>query len=313
MNETALPDKLVLPDGGHCPDCGSSLERVHRDAIDRWVSLFRSVHRYRCTDPACGWEGLLGREDVAAPRPGRAAIWAGRLLWFVVGAAAALGGVQGWRAYERSKAHANPVIWGPGGASAQARAAPAGKDFPGVPLPSADERVVRNRSPLNLRRSCAWGVPGGNPYRGTVEQALLAAQLPLDVVRQISEMAERGWIHDQVEISRAGIRTVNGRRDFGTSMRAMGFGNTLCFDTRVNFPAGHVEYANYYEAQDSQGRTYSVMVPYVCQNVAVLGERAEEEENGKHVAEPATWSTVALGLGLVGWVRWRGRRGSRSA
>ncbi len=193
------------------------------------------------------------------------------------------------------------------GEEARARAAPAGEDHAGAELPAQDARVVANRTPLVLRHSCAWGVPGGNPYRGTVAQALTAAGLPPEVVRTISDMAERGWVTDQVEIANSGIRTVDGRRELGGTIRAMGFGNTLCFNTRVNFQPGHVEYAALYEATDNRQRTYRVMVPYVCQNVSVLGQRGEVEDTPK-LPEPPGWALVGLALGLAHLVRRRALR-----
>jgi hypothetical protein len=144
----------------------------------------------------------------------------------------------------------------------------------GRELPSADDRVGNNATPLQLRSSCLWGVPGRTPYRGTVEQALTAARLPPDVVRRIADMARAGT-NDRVEITRAGIRSTDGQRTYPAHIPAMGFGNTLCFDTVVNFQPGHVEYAALYETADQAGRTYSVMVPFVCGNVSVLGARGD--------------------------------------
>lgn len=298
-----------MPDGRHCPACGGALERVHRDALDRFVSLFRRVHRYRCIDPACGWLGVLGRDVAGAPPT---AAWRKPLVWFLIGASCALAGVQVVRMVQRAeheaaRAHAAQQR----GVEAQSRAAPPGRDFPGVPLPAADYRVLANPSPLHLRHSCAWGVPGGNPYRGTIEQALSAARLPPEVVRQVADMATRGWVYDKVEISRTGIRTVNGSREFGTSIRAMAFGDTLCFNTRVNFAPGHVEYADLYQANDSRGQTYVVMVPYVCQNASVLGEREEIIDGNGTVPAPATASLVLLALGLLTGLRWRRGRAGR--
>lgn len=299
---------LTLPDGGHCPACGGPLERTHRHLPDRVISLFRTVHRYRCLDMHCGWTGLLGRDHPSAPASRR---WPMAASWFLLGAACALAGVQGVRMLRQHQADAArarlPVV---SGAEAQSRATPAGQDFDGAPLPATDDRLRSNPSPLRLRQSCAWGVPGGNPYRGTVAQALAAAQLPAKVVREISEMAQRGWTHGQVVISREGIRTTDGKRDYGTTMPAMAFGDTLCFNTRVNFPAGHVEYAALYRASDDNGRTYHVMVPYVCQNATVLGER-EEVPGDFVVPEPASWSLALLGLGALAW--WRPRRRKEAA
>lgn len=286
--------------GPHCPQCGWPLAHVHRHALDRWLSLLRPAQRWHCTSPHCGWEGLLVQPDAVAP-------WRSRLLWFALGAMVAVAAAQGLRLIQRSSPPVHPTRVATGGAELQSQATPPGHDFNGEAIPSADERARTNRTPLALRNSCSWGVPGSNRYRGTVTQALQAAQLPSDVVQQIAEKAERGWAHEQVEISRNGIRTVDQRRDYGNTMLAMAFGNTLCFNTRVNFVPGHVEYASLYRASDSHGRRYTVIVPYVCQNVAVLGERAEVE-GGTEMPEPGSLATLALGLGLLGWQR---RRRSR--
>lgn len=279
-----------------CPDCGAALVRVHRHLLDRWVSVFRSVHRYRCTSRTCHWAGLLGREG----RPPPALIgWPARFLWLGIGAGLAVAAVplvpplRVWLA----GAPARPSV--EAGVEWSSQATPAGVDFAGAALPSTDARALANATPLILKRGCAWGVPGGSPYRGTVEQALSAAGLPADAVRALGEKAERGWSLGQVEISRSGIRTLDGRRHFDPDIAAMGFGHTLCFNTRVNFKPGHVEYAALYEHTDSRYRTYTVMVPYVCHNVSVLGQRGEREIPETEVAEPASWSLVLTGLGLA--------------
>ena len=43
----------------------------------------------------------------------------------------------------------------------------------------------------------------------------------------------------------------------------------------MNFALGHVEAADLYEVRDNKGRRHAVMVPDVCGNVSVLGNRAE--------------------------------------
>lgn len=47
-----------------CPVCGGALKRIRRRPVDRLVSLFRPVMRYRCTAPRCDWMGNLPK-----PRP----------------------------------------------------------------------------------------------------------------------------------------------------------------------------------------------------------------------------------------------------
>jgi len=39
-----------------CPRCGGSTRRIPRLPADRFLSVFMRVWRFRCTDPACGWE-----------------------------------------------------------------------------------------------------------------------------------------------------------------------------------------------------------------------------------------------------------------
>lgn len=298
--------------GPHCPQCGWPVAHVHRHAVDRWTGILRSTQRYRCTSPHCGWEGLLAAPPGAVPASATLR-WRSRLLWLVLGVGLALAAVQGARLMKKAAPQPHPTWVATGGAELQSQATPAGQDFAGEALPSQDERARSNATPLALRNSCSWGVPGSNRYRGTVEQALRAAQLPSDVVQEIAEKAERGWAHEQVEISRTGIRTVDQRRNYGSTMLAMAFGNTLCFNTRVNFVPGHVEYASLYRASDRQGHRYTVIVPYVCQNVAVLGERAETE-GGTEMPEPAGLALSALGLGLVAWqLRRRSLRQRRGA
>lgn len=297
----------------HCPDCGAPVERVPRKAADFVASLFRPLQRYRCTN--CSWEGLLGGVGETVAAPPRGPIWQTRVLWFLFGATVALAGVQGarmWRGKPSLPPH--PTLMPMGGAELKSQSTPPGVDFDGEPLPPKDERVVENRTPLTLRNSCSWGVPGANRYRGSVEQALVAARLPPEVVKQIAQRAERGWSTEEVAITRDGIHTIDRRRDWGNSMLAMAFGTTMCFNTRVNFAPGHVEYGTLYQAADSRGRNYTVIVPYVCQNVAVLGERAEIEgtpPNGG-APEPASLALTGLALAALAWstrrsLRQRGR------
>lgn len=43
-----------------CPVCGKyNTIRIPRRPIDRLLSLFGKVRRYRCAQPECHWEGRL--------------------------------------------------------------------------------------------------------------------------------------------------------------------------------------------------------------------------------------------------------------
>jgi len=162
------------------------------------------------------------------------------------------------------------------------RYVPSGESYDGFELAQDEVSKALASAALSVRQGCAWGVPGRSPYKGSVKEALVAARLPEEVVSKIDSMVAHGVVSDRVEIRRDSIRTVNGKRHFDTKILAMGFGQTLCFATQVNFRPGHVEVADLYDATDATGTNYAVMIPYVCGNVSVLAERAERLE-----AEPA--------------------------
>jgi hypothetical protein len=133
-------------------------------------------------------------------------------------------------------------------------------------------------APLALRRHCAWGTPGRDPYRGSVELALRSARLPEAMVQRIAADIKEHRITDRVSIGSGTIRADASGRHFDSSRLALTFGRTLCVDARVNFNKGHVERADLYEAQDGEGRVVAVMVPDVCGNVSVLSEVAEDDD-----------------------------------
>ena len=279
-----------------CPQCGQPVSRVHRHFGDRVVAVLEKVYRYRCTNPECEWEGIVSLptpQDAAAGA--HAVTWKIRATWLLIGAAMALVAVGGIKLYRSSRSPAPSV------AAANAPAplpVPAGESFDGYALPSDDVRVKGNRTDLTIRRGCAWGVPGGNPYKGTVRQALVAARLPEDVTSKIGILIERGIVSDRVVITRDSINTTSGKRRFDTTIPSMAFGKTVCFGTRVNFQPGHVEVADIYDATDATGAKVTVMVPYVCGNVSVLSERPHYYlHNGDHsVPEPAAAASLVAAL-----------------
>lgn len=42
-----------------CPRCKGTAVRIRRRSIDRFISHFRTVHRYQCLSLHCGWKGNL--------------------------------------------------------------------------------------------------------------------------------------------------------------------------------------------------------------------------------------------------------------
>lgn len=52
-----------------CPRCDGGLYRIHRTGIDRLISLYVPIRRYRCRADGCGWSGLrMGRSHDASGR-----------------------------------------------------------------------------------------------------------------------------------------------------------------------------------------------------------------------------------------------------
>ncbi len=54
-----------------CPRCGSPILRVHRSRLDKVVSAILLPHarRYRCSNAACGWQGLRHSHRHEPQRP----------------------------------------------------------------------------------------------------------------------------------------------------------------------------------------------------------------------------------------------------
>lgn len=274
-----------------CPDCGGRVLRVERTLFDHVRDPLRPLRRYRCKASACAWSGVLQtgpgqqRQEVAAPAAAAAppAATPARARRYAAWTATAL--VAGVAiAYTATRPRA-PLTeaHGPGGGTRVAL----GESDDGQPLPAAHPLAAAppatpglpgaEAPPLTLREGCAWGKPGRSPYTGTVEQALHAARLPPQVVAQMAAQVKAGQAVDRVVIGNEGIRAVRLDREFDARSFAMTYGRTLCVTTRVNFEPGHVEHGSLYEVDDASGRRYSVMVPDVCGNVSVLGQRAERK------------------------------------
>ena len=295
--------------------------RLAADRVQRDGAPGARLGRYRCVQPDCDWQGLLPRPARRLPPPDRRqragppARWAGllrQLPWSRIGgvslaaALMVLTGVQAARHFL-------------GAAPMQLALAP-GESHDGDLLPrqhpwlrpvslpasaaQASEReaavaaVAPVVEPLDLRRGCAWGQPGRNPYRGSVEQALLHARLPPEVVRDLVRKVSERQRSDRLEIKTGRIHGVKHGREFDPDRLLLSFGRTLCLNSRVNFPSGHTEGADLYESTDARGRQHAVMVPDICGNVSVLGERGERRRTLLAGGADDEWSVLATGAAL---------------
>ena len=298
-----------------CPECGQEVRRVHRHLRDRLMSAVLRVHRYHCSNGECGWEGVVSIPPPPSP-PRTWFAWSSwpsvglgaRVVWMLIGAVCVLVPVEGSRYLVERERAAKSAAASLEPEEPQLLAPLPGDSFDGMLLAAQEGPLPGRPRPLERRESCLWGVPGRSPYKGTVRQVLAGAKLPHEVVSKIDSMIISGRKTGRVEITSKGIWTEDGRRHFDSNVVAMGFGNTLCFNTKVNFVRGHVEAADLYETTDANGAKYSIMVPYVCGNVAVLAERAERVEPVRSVPEPQTWASVLASLAAMAWSM-RGRRG----
>ena len=269
-----------------CPSCGEAqlrLSRRHRRAQAGLDAQDPAPvgQRYRCRAPDCGWRGSLAPQSVPVAAWLAAAAGPARRVALGLALLAAVGGsggvllVAGLETWGRHAAGLDVASGHSHDGLPLARAAtPQGGQLLRANAP-ADSRAADHTAlaGLTLRQGCAWGQPGRNPYRGSTEQALTAAGLPPEVVRQIAAQRQAGQKVGRLKISRDAIWLEDGSREFNPRRMAMSFGNTLCLNTRVNFAPGHVEAADLFEARDAQGHVHAVMVPDVCGNVTVLGAR----------------------------------------
>lgn len=275
-----------------CPTCGHATRRSRRSRLERQSAS--PQRRWRCVQPGCGWTGLLPRAE-----PPDAARLLPRLLpglapgprarrysrhGLLLGAAALLAAAA--TAWSLRPAAPESVMVGPHvvhrGTHLEGERLPAAHPLH-TRLPAQNMEVepqgytIDPGSALRVRRHCAWGLPGRNPYRGSAEQALQTATLSPTVVKKIAADIRAGRRVDRVQITNAVIRAERSGREFDPQRVAMTYGMTMCVDTRVNFEAGHSEAGDLYEAMDDDGRIYAVMVPEVCGNVSVLGQRYVRE------------------------------------
>ena len=53
--------KSIRWQGDICPRCKGQIHRIHRTPQDRILAFLvrRRLHRYACTDQACGWSGIF--------------------------------------------------------------------------------------------------------------------------------------------------------------------------------------------------------------------------------------------------------------
>jgi hypothetical protein len=255
------------------------------------------MRRYRCAAAGCGWRGLL--DDPGIPGAGvavpRRAMLAMATLAGILAAATA-----GWMLHRPSAPER--VLVGPHvvhrGTHLEGDRLPADHPVTAYVQPARLEREPTGYTnapdaQLHLRRHCAWGLPGRNPYRGSTAQALQTAQLSPTVVQAIAADILAGRKVDRVTVRNDGIVAERSGRVFDQRRVAMTYGMTMCVDTRVNFKPGHAEGADLYEAMDDDGRIYAVMVPDVCGNVSVLGQRYVREAmpsaGAASAADPRPW------------------------
>ena len=303
-----MPSNPSTSPGVACPACQHPLQRSRRNRLERQAARHR---RWRCSQPGCGWAGLLPvPEAPAGPAlsPPPALTRQARRLsrpGLLLGTGALL-------------AAAASALWlrppAPETVLVGAHVVHRGTHLEGERLPAKHPLQTllpaqameaepagyteADGATLRVRRHCAWGLPGRNPYRGSPAQALHTATLSPKVVQQIAADIQAGRRVDRVTISNHVIRANSSGREFDAQRVATTYGMTMCVDTRVNFAAStHTEGGDLYEAMDEDGRIYAVMVPDVCGNVSVLGQRYVRE------AAPAAAAAASAPEDTRPWMR----------
>jgi len=288
-----------------CPACGHAVMRMRRFALDRRAPDGLGLRRYRCLSSECDWKGLLARPD-----PGqRIGSRLHRRHLIGLGSLACVVAVAAFLALRQTPSEAPTVRIGPHlvqrGTHLEGDRLPDAHGmrrlFPPGILESGSEGYSESpTAALRVRRHCAWGLPGRNPYRGSVQQALQTARLSTAVTQRIAADILAGRRTDRVLIDNSVIRAVGSGREFDPARIALTFGMTLCLDSRVNFQGAHAERGDLFEAMDEDGRIYAVMVPDVCGNVSVLGQRATTVAQIMSAARDAA---VPDGLEARPWMR----------
>lgn len=308
------------------------MRRAHRDRDTRRAAAATGLRRYRCTAEGCDWQGLLPRLSRAQPRSDADVAKRHVRRWAWPAAALAALGIAAAAVVRQGVSGPPPLP-----------VVPAGESHYGRPLNDAHPLQVKFDTALaatqpgqavpglTLRQHCAWGKPGGNPYRGTVTEALQAAGLPAEVVSAIAAQVQKGESAERLTIATDGIHADKSGRVFSPAGMAMTYGRTLCLGTHVNFAPGHTEPASLYEARDQKGRLHSVMVPDVCGNVTMISQglsrkdktaltgggggsaevtwlvdipevgRGPNSSGVNSVPEPGTLWGVGAGLALLAW------------
>ncbi len=75
---------------------------------------------------------------------------------------------------------------------------------------------------------------------------------------------------DRLEITSAGIHSVDYQRDFGYAVKTITIDGSICFDSRIDPPSSSTGSADLYELVDAKRQRYSVMIVANGGNVAVL-------------------------------------------
>lgn len=172
---------------------------------------------------------------------------------------------------------------------------------------------------------CSWASPGADPYMGDI---LAAVDRYRDIPAETrGALKARMLAHQYDDIAEIRRDTITGTQTY-SDLRDMHFGEgRLCrLPSRALWSAQHVERGLVYCEQE-----HCLIVPTVCRNVSrvtrtttppvlppvevpggtglaqqrltLTGEDTEIVAPAKPIPEPSTLALLALGLGLVWWVR----------
>jgi len=151
----------------------------------------------------------------------------------------------------------------------EAPPAPVTENYLGTPLHPQDLRYLPVPG-LQQRRVCTWSIPGGNRYRGSIDQALNSMGFRSAYYDELRTKMMLGFPDDKAVISRYGVFIRGTGVTHPPILRSMSFDTTTCFGTFVNFGEHVFEEASVYYVRRITSETTTLVVPHVCDNIGEL-------------------------------------------
>jgi hypothetical protein len=137
--------------------------------------------------------------------------------------------------------------------------------------------------PTPTLQVCDWSHPGAAPYKGQVSDAVKSFQFPADVQAKFLEKLKQrpSQVAVAVQISEKGIFDAQGQEY--SNLRDMHWRGGLCVGPVTglqNWGATRKEPGLVYSVVGNDGTEYSILVPSICHNVALISKASKGAPTG---------------------------------